>query len=696
MTARRPARRSARLAGLAVLALTALPVVLVAYPARAATAPPATAPPATTPPATTPPAAALGAPAPGTPGPMAARPARSRPAAQVRPSRQLFIRPKTIDVVADGRTVDSVPRPESVIDVSWLVGHVPARWVSAVGASTVRVSAEIVLGRGAILEVGPRTDHLQLAGGADPREASGISVASGLLLLQRATVASRGSSGGLVAPGLAGRPWISVGNGGRAQISDTVISGLGTGAGSRSAGLFLGPGSTASVARSTFENNGVGLVLSRARGVALDGVTIGHSVADGLSLRNDTGTSLRGVTSSGNGRDGVSVSGTDHRVLAGVRTWRNHRYGVRAAELGGLTVVGGRSSGDGAALALTGCRACTVRDLESAGGAAGLVLGGRSGGVTVVGGVLTGATTGLTVASTVTGVRVRGVTVQDAGSTGLALCGTGLEVSGVTVASRDTGIEICGHARGVEISTSTVWGASTGLRATGAARGVSVHDSTVTGHRDAAVRLSASGVSLTDVQIEDSATGVNIYGHARGTTLDELTVRAGRSGVVAGSGTSGVTLTDVSLQVSGIGISSGGTGLSVRSATIRGGDIGLNLRGEGQLRGLTLTGVRKGVKVNPHASFLADQIDVLATKVGIRVQRRGSFTLTDSRVRAPQAVVGRVARHGHNTITLPPFPWLGFAALGAVAIALSLEITHRVRAGRSRKTVAPDHVLNTA
>jgi hypothetical protein len=91
-------------------------------------------------------------------------------------------------------------------------------------------------------------------------------------------------------------------------------------------------------------------------------------------------------------------------------------------------------------------------------------------------------------------------------------------------------------------------------------------------------------------------------------------------------------------------------------------------------------------------------LDVLAERKGIEVDRGGSLDLRDSRVRAPIALsgAGSVRRLGDTEVTLPPFPWLGFAALLALTLAIGLQTVHQVRHRRTPIPRVAGHVRNIA
>ncbi|MBL7491957.1 right-handed parallel beta-helix repeat-containing protein [Frankia sp. AgW1.1] len=552
------------------------------------------------------------------------------PPARVPPDHRLILGASRVDVLLGGRLVGRVERPPGVVEISWLVGRVPADWVAGAGDGTVRLKGELSLGRGAALEVGPRTSRLELVGGADPRASSGISVQGGNLQLLGTTVASVDPRTGRPVPaGQPGRPGRPAGAGGRVDLRDSRVTGLGDGTtGARSAGLFLGPGATGSVLRSTFAGNGIGLALAQTQAVSLSGVTVTGSATDGLLLRGDAGTTLASVTSTDNGRDGVVILGGDGRRIGGLRTERNQRFGVRAARLRDLALTGLRSVDDAeGALLLVGCRSCVLDDPGVQGGRVGLRIGAASGPVRVTGGVVRGAAFGVQLAPTAGQVTLTGLTVNGATRVGVEIGGSGAALHGVQVSQAGVGVRVYGQAAGALLDQVTVTGGRDGIVATDGTRGLTVTGPTVTG-------------------------------------------------------------------VSGTGLRLASTGLTVRSGTVRDAAVGAALPGAGHVAGLRISGVARGIWVGERGRITAQGVDVLATRTGIEVDRGGTFDLSSSRVVAARALVGEIDRHGANTIALPPFPWFGLAALVAVLLAFGLEAVHRFRAGRSGPPRAPDHVLN--
>jgi hypothetical protein len=619
----------------------------------------------------------------------------------VAPRRRLVLAAQSVDVLLDGREVNRLARPPGVVDIGWLAGRVPAGWLFAPAAGVIRLGAELSLGRGAVLEVGPDTRRLELVGGGDPGASSGVSAHGGSLRLLNTVVVSVDPATGLpVSARLAGRPWLSVGAGGSVDVRGSRVTGLGdAGSGPRAAGLFLGPGATGSVHGSTFTDDGVGLVAAGTHDVTIDTVTVTGSTSDGVLLRGDTATAVTGLTSTDNGRDGVSLVGGAGRGLGGLRTERNARYGVRAARVSGLVLRGPRSVDDaGGGVALLGCLGCALDDLGVEGGGLGLDVDDGSGPVQVSGGSVQGAAFGVRMGPTARLVTVDGLTVTGATHVGAALCGHEASLRRAAVASSNIGVEVCADADHATIDGSGIQATRTGVWVRGpASTAVALTHSRVVGGRDCGVEIGGPGATLSDVRVGGARVGVRVYGQAVDTVLDRVTVTDGDDGIVATASTRHLTVTSPTLTgLRGTGLRLASTGLSVRGGTVRGAAVGMSLRGSGQVTGLRISGVAHGIRVGDQGRITTAGLDVLAERTGIRVDHGGSLALRSSRVRAARALVGHVERHGPNTVALPPFPWFGFAALAALLLAGALETVHRLRAGRAVTSNAPAHVVNTA
>ena len=402
-------------------------------------------------------------PQPTAPSPQPARSGTRATAPSPVLRRQLLILPAEVDVLAGGGLLSRLPRPPGAVEIGWLVGRVPAAWLSGGGGQAVTVTSEILVGRGGTLAIGPATRRLRLGGGADPAEAAGISADGGELTITGTTVTADDSGGtgsvtGSVTGSEAGLPWLAVGGGGRVDVRDSQLVGLagGSAAGPRGAALYLGPGATGSVVRTTVTGAGTGLVLAGTRSVVLDAVTVRGSAGTGIVLRAEVGNTLTGVTSADNGADGVAIAGTPGRRITGLRTARNQRHGILAVGLRDLLLTDVRSTDDATALELDACQRCVVEDVGVDGGGSGVRVGAGSRLVEVDGGAVTGAGVGVWMAAAVSDVTVNNLAVVGAGDTGVLLCGVRPSLTGAAVTSMGMGVEVCEGAADVQIASSTV------------------------------------------------------------------------------------------------------------------------------------------------------------------------------------------------------------------------------------------------
>ena len=137
---------------------------------------------------------------------------------------------------------------------------------------------------------------------------------------------------------------------------------------------------------------------------------------------------------------------------------------------------------------------------------------------------------------------------------------------------------------------------------------------------------------------------------------------------------------------------------TITGGKISGGDTGVDTGSAVSLSGTAISGASLGLHAAAGVEVHAAHISIKALRTGAHVEDGGGLALSDSTVLAPVGIKGRVGYSGHNTVALPPFPWLGIVAIAAIVLGLLLETVHALRqAGRiSTRAAAPDHVLNTA
>ncbi|MER5944824.1 right-handed parallel beta-helix repeat-containing protein [Streptomyces sp. NPDC001904] len=429
------------------------------------------------------------------------------------------------------------------------------------------------------------------------------------------------------------RPYLAMGAGGRMDIVRSTVTGFGRPGPAAGSGVTWARGSTGSAVASVFRGNRTGLRLNGSRGVRLDRVTVTGSAEDGVVLNADRGTTVHALSAVAGGRHGVVVGGTDGRVLTGVATRANRGTGIKTTPQRGLVLDDPVAYGDGSGgIRLMSCASCTVRSPL--------------------------------VRATAAAIAVLGAD------------------SRVTVSEPD----LAGDGSGTGISLAAGIGGATvhGGRATGFAR---------------AVEVAGAHVVVDGTALDDCVTGVAVRGRAGPVALRDLDVRAHRFGVTASGTTRGVSLSGVRIGGATVkGLSSASPGLRVSGGSVTGARTAVDLRGSARLDRLEVSEARRGVHLAPRARVTAVGLDVLARRKGVDAEAGARLDLTDSRVRAAVAISGdgSVHRDDATEISLPPFPWLGLAALVALGLAVLLQTVHQVRHRRTAPPRVAGHVRNTA
>ncbi|MFI7499190.1 right-handed parallel beta-helix repeat-containing protein [Streptomyces sp. NPDC049687] len=558
-----------------------------------------------------------------------------------RPDRLAVVRPGTVTLVSHGSVVKRLYPPYGPLPLSWLAANAGREWVRYVpakagAAKTVRIDTAVLLAPGTTLQMGRRTPTVLMTAGKTAASGTWISGSRATLDIDDVTLASATADGTDPAPAdMAGRPYLAMGAGGHMTISGTEVIGFGRGAGApaRESGVTWGKGATGSATGSTFQGGRTGLRLTGSTGVALDKVTVKESVRDGVVLKGDRGTTVEGLTVEGSGGNGVTVGGTDRRTLSGVTTGDNHGTGLKATAQRGLTLTATASHHDaGGGVRLISCVSCTVDKA-----------------------VVDGAPSAISVSGP--GARV---TVRDARLTG--------------------GGDGAGVALGADIAGATVTGG------------------TISGF-DRGIAVAGPDVRVDGTAVTGAGTGVKVYGRAHDVALNSVVVRGGRAGVTASATTRDVVLSDVRISgTSRKGLASASEGLVVTGGSVSGTVTAVDLGASARLEKLTVSDSRRGVHLAADVHARGQDLDILAERKGIQADAGAWISITDSRVRAPTALSGNgtIKRLGDTEVTLPPFPWLGFAALVALTLAVLLQTIHQVRHRRTPRPRVAAHVRNTA
>lgn len=553
-----------------------------------------------------------------------------------RPERLVIIRPGFVELLNQGAVVRRLYPPAGAVPISWLAASAGQKWVAhAPGEITnVTLRTAVLLTPGTTLKIGAATKKVLFATGGTAASGTWIRGSRATLSITGAVLASVGPDGREAAAPSAA---------GRPYI-------------------HMGAGGRLIIADSTVSGFG----LPGAGDQGFSGVTWGKgssgSAVNSSFLGNGTGLRLAGST------------------------------GVRLLK---VTVM--EATDDG--VVLNGDTGTVIQGLTSQGnGRNGLTLGGT--GHRTLSGISTQDNHGSGVKATAqTGLKLIGVTSHGDKGGGITLMScAGCTVERAIVAGTPVALAISGADSQVALMDPQLSDGTTGISLAAGIKGASVSGGTIRVF-DRAIAISGSAVTVQGTAVSDSRTGISVYGHAGHVALRGVTVTGGRVGVTASGSTSAVSLTGVRIGgTSRKGLESVSPGLRVTGGSISGSTTALDLGASARLDTLTVSGARRGVHLAVGVHATATDLDVTAARKGIEVERNARLDLTDSRVRAPSALVGRgtIRRHGRVDATLPPFPTLGFAALLAVILAAGLQIIHKARHRKAPRSQVAPHVRNIA
>ena len=562
--------------------------------------------------------------APGAPAPPAVGPeqrAQRSWETHGRPARLAIVQAGTVDVVEAGRLLVRTPRVPGVLTIDQLATALPPSWITTTPEAT-RVAAAILLGPGVVLNLHGVAPIVQLVGGPTAADAAAIHTGTGQLAAHGITVTSADPVSGQPMPPGVGRPFVSVGTGGRLLATDSTFSDLGNlpasaqDAAQGRPGVGFAAGSNGTLVRTTLLRNTVGLRLNGSSGVRLENVLVTESVSDGLVLRGDKGTRLVDVRAERNARNGVLVTGpSTDRPITGISTTGNGAFGIALAGQNAPRVVGVSARAD------------------------------RTGGLQVSGGA-DAAISGFTAVDQPIGV------LSHAGA--------------VRVGLGD--LSISGGERGVVVEKTTAGLELTGSRIDGA---------------EVAVAVGGQGVRISGVQVGGGRTGLRIERGAGDIVATALTITGGQDGVVVVPGTKDVVLRDlVADRVANNAVRTAGPNTQILGGRISGGTTGIAADAATTIRGVEISQVDVGIRARSKDPVAAAAVNVSAETSGIAVDAGSRVVLTGSQVRAAEAVHGAVELVGDNELSLPPLNTIGIIGIPLIALALLLDQFQRFRARR--------------
>ncbi|MFI6408413.1 right-handed parallel beta-helix repeat-containing protein [Streptomyces sp. NPDC050548] len=552
-----------------------------------------------------------------------------------RPDRLVVIRPGVVDLVRHGVLESRRTPGTGDVRMSWLAANTGPGWITQDGddPSAVRVGAAVLLTPGTTLRIGRVTRKVLFTAGSSAASGTWIRGSRATLDIRDTTLTAAGPEGGDVADDTPVRPYLYMGAGGRLDITDSTVSGFGLSG--RAPSRFSGV---------TWGKGGTG---SAVRSTFQGNRT-------GLRLAGSAGVRLDDVTAKDSAEDGFVLNGDTGTSVTGLTARSNGRNGVTVGGTDGRTLSRVTTRDDKG----IGIRATPQNGLSLVGADSGSDRGG--------------------------GIRL--------------LSCVNCAVSDATVRHTKVAVSVTGPGSRVTVHKPRLSGGRTGISLDQDIRSATVMDGTVS---DFARGISVSGpqVTVTGTRIDGSRTGISVNGRAHDAALRDVTISDSRTGVTAAATTTGVSLTSVRVEnASGKGLASASKGLRIKGGSVSGASTAVDLGAPARLDGLTITEAHRGIHLARTVRATGTGLDVLAERKGIEADRGAVIDITDSRVRAPLAMAGdgEILRHGHTEVTLPPFPWLGFAAIVALLAAIALQTVHQVRHRRTPRPKVARHVRNTA
>ena len=444
-------------------------------------------------------------------------------------NRLIIVRPRTVDTVLNGQLQNQVPRTEGLLTLEALAGYLPDSWASVAG-DTARLSATLVLSPGTSADFGGAVSTLKLTGGDTAASAASIYTGGGRLTLHDITVGSADVNTGAAMPPGAGRPFIVVSQDGRLDAADATIGDLGTPLADPNSqpGVAFTTGSTGSLVRTTVERDSVGVKLTGARNVRLDGLTVSDSAGDGLVLQGDTGTTMTAVKATANKANGVLVAGPpSNRPITNITTDGNTSYGLAVVGQTKPQISAIVTANDGAGgLRLNSTTDASVTDLTATNQPIGVYAHVGSARATLSKITYTGGRRGVVLDKTTSGMTLKDSKIASATTVGIDLGGKQVELDGVTVSDSRSALRIERGADAITTTGMTVSGGDDGIVTSPGATHITIRDLTASGVRNDSIRTGSVDAVITGGQITGGSTGIDVAAPATitGTAVSESNV----------------------------------------------------------------------------------------------------------------------------------------------------------------------------
>ncbi len=469
------------------------------------------------------------------------------------PRQMVTVRTDRVEVVDNGRLTTLTPRRPGALSLKTLDDLVPNDWITIDG-DTARVSATIVLTPGVAFEIAD-IPTVQLVGGPEVPDANPIYTGGGRLTLKGTTLAGVDRGGQQLPIDAVGRPFIEATGGGEINATDVTITDMGVpehGQESAEPAVSFNPGSTGSLVRTTLQRNNIGVEVSGAQGVQLDGVTVSESEADGIVLNGDRGTRMANLRAERNGGNGMFVGGENSdRPVTGLTTLGNKLYGLVVTQQKGAQISAISTEADEAGgLRLNQAVDVTVTDFAATDQPIGIFTHVGSTGIVLDNIRASGGRRGIVIEKSTTNLELKNSTVEGSRVSGINVGGKEIRVNSTQVSDAKSAVRLERGSAHVQLTGLKVDGGRDGIVASAGMSDLVVTDLEANNVEDDAVRTASTGTVISGGSINGGTTGMDI---AAGSTITAVTINGSSEGIHART-TEEVRAENVAIDATDLGL----------------------------------------------------------------------------------------------------------------------------------------------
>jgi hypothetical protein len=452
-----------------------------------------------------------------------------------RPSQMVTVRTDRVEVVDNGRLTTLVPRSPGALSLKTLDRMLPSDWITIDG-DTATVNTAIVLTPGVNFEIAD-IPTVKVLGGPDVSDACPLYTGSGRLTLKNTTLSGVDRNGQQLPMDAGGRPFIEAAGGGEVNATDVTITDMGVpehGQVTAEPAVGFNPGSTGSLVRTTLQRNNIGVEVSKAQGVQLDGLTVSESERDGIVLSGDQGTRMANLRAEKNGGNGMFVGGENSdRPISGLTTLNNKLYGLvvtlqKGAQISAISTEADEAGG----LRLNQVVDANVTDFAATDQPIGVFTHVGSTGIVLDNVRTSGGRRGVVVEKSTTNLELKNSTIEGSRVAGVNIGGKEIQVNGVQVTDAKAGVRVERGAGHIKLNGMTIDGGRDGIVSSAGAQDVAIADLTANNVEDGAIRIATPGAVVNGGTITGGTTGIDVTGAA---TITAVAINGASEGMRARS-----------------------------------------------------------------------------------------------------------------------------------------------------------------